>query len=120
MSCLTRENVTVKESKPQQCELDEGRSIMLRPLSAVGFLDMSDEVMEDGEIIGKGLFAVVVVRKCACDEQGKDLFESNDEVEGTLSITEIAKAAEFATDISGLKVDESKKNLTDGDSLPTG
>ncbi len=110
MSCLTKEQVKTKDAELVAFELDTDRSVMLRAISATEFLDLSDEVMEDGEISSKGLFMVSLVRKSACDEQGKLLFDTNLQVEGTLSIHEIAKIAEKATEVSGLDLDDTKKN----------
>lgn len=122
---LGRQDVKTREKRTElkPHELSDGRTLMVKAIEPEDFLDLIGEVVdEEGDVkkFAKGKMAIELVRYGAADEQGNRLFESSDEVLGTLSLPDIGIVAGIVTDMSGLsEVGSAKKNSTAGDSLPS-
>ncbi len=116
MGCLTREQVKANKREPVRFDIDADRWVMLHPLSAEKFIALSEESITD-EAMDKGVFLVGMVRECSFDESGNKLFETSEEVGETFAPIEIIEIGKRATEVSGIAVEDSKKNSHPGNSL---
>ncbi len=116
MGCLTREQVKTNKREPVRFDIDSDRWVMLHSLPAEKFIALSEESI-NGELMDKGTFLVGMVRECTFDEAGNKLFETSEEVGGTFAPIEIIEIGKRATEVSGIAVEDSKKNSHPGNSL---
>lgn len=104
---------------PTEHTLSDGRQMMLHDVSPEDFLGLVGEVAEEDGTPNRGAMAVALIRLSAHDHEGHRLFGCNSQVVGTIgNMADIATTAAKVTEICGLTT--AKKNLTDGDSSPSG
>jgi hypothetical protein len=109
MTCLTREELFKPlDRKRRVVELEKhgfpaGSYVCVQELSAEGLLDLQTQFKSEGDTANVE-FCACLLKHCLCDDDGKALCQSDDDVRGVLgkSFKVFQTLAEAAVEISGL------------------